>query len=185
MAAKKHKMYIGGKWVDASSGKTFEDMNPYTGEVYAYLPAGKREDARLAIEAAHAAFPEWAKTPPSIRRKIFLKAADIMERRQEELVKAMMEEVGGTIGISMFQMFFVPGLYRTAAQAAYDVKGEIIPGDYPNAFFMAIRQPAGVVSCFGPFNVPYILCSRAFAMPVASFGPQEPVLFCSAAYATA
>jgi aldehyde dehydrogenase (NAD+) len=67
----------------------------------------------------------------------------------------------------MFQMFFVPGLYRTAAQAAYDVKGEIIPADYPNAFFMAIRQPAGVVSCFGPFNVPYILCSRAFAMPVA------------------
>lgn len=167
MAAKTYQMFIGGKWVDAADGKTFEDMNPYTGEVYAHLPACKREDARRAIEAAQAAFPEWAKTPPSVRRKIFLKAADIMERRQEELVKAMMEEVGGTIGISMFQMFFVPGLYRTAAQAAYEVKGEIIPADYPNAFFMAIRQPAGVVSCFGPFNVPYILCSRAFAMPVA------------------
>jgi acyl-CoA reductase-like NAD-dependent aldehyde dehydrogenase len=58
-------------------------------------------------------------------------------------------------------------LYRSAAAAAYEVKGEIIPADYPNAFFMAIRQPAGVVSCFGPFNVPYILCSRSFAMPVA------------------
>jgi aldehyde dehydrogenase (NAD+) len=58
-------------------------------------------------------------------------------------------------------------LYRTAAAGAFDVKGEIIPADYPNTFFMAIRQPAGVVSCFGPFNVPYILCSRAFAMPVA------------------
>ena len=167
MAAKTYQMFIGGKWVDAADGKMFEDLNPYTGEVYAHLPAAKREDARRAIEAAQAAFPEWAKTPPSVRRKIFLKAADIMERRQEELVKAMMEEVGGTIGISMFQMIFVPGLYRTAAQAAYDVKGEIIPADYPNAFFMAIRQPAGVVSCFGPFNVPYILCSRAFAMPVA------------------
>ena len=90
-----------------------------------------------------------------------------MERRQDELVKAMMEEVGGTIGISMFQMFFVPGLYRMAASAAYDVKGEIIPADHANSFFMAIRQPAGVVSCFGPFNVPYILCSRSFAVPVA------------------
>src|SRR5512138_614743 len=164
---KTYQMYIGGKWVDASSGQTFDDMNPYTGEVYACLQAGKREDAARAIEAAQAAFPEWAKTPPSLRRKIFLKAADIMERRQEELVKAMMEEVGGTIGISMFQMFFVPGLYRSAAAAAYEVKGEIIPADYPNAFFMAVRQPAGVVSCFGPFNVPYILCSRSFALPVA------------------
>lgn len=167
MAAKKYKMYIGGKWVDAANGKTFEDMNPYTGEVYAHLAAGTREDARRAIEAAQAAFPEWSATPPGLRRKIFLKAADIMERRQDELVKAMMEEVGGTIGISMFQMFFVPGLYRMAAGAAYEVKGEIIPADHPNSFFMAIRQPAGVVSCFGPFNVPYILCSRSFAMPVA------------------
>src|ERR1051325_4058868 len=117
--AKNYQMYIGGKWVDAADGKTFEDMNPYTGEVYATLPAAKREDARRAIEAAQAAFPEWANTPPSARRKVFLKAADIMERRQDELVKAMMEEVGGTIGISMFQMFFVPGLYRTAAAGAY------------------------------------------------------------------
>ena len=167
MAAKKYKLYIGGKWVDAANGKTFEDMNPYTGEVYAHLPAAKREDATRAIEAAKAAFPEWSNTPPNVRRKIFLKAADIMERRQDELVKAMMEEVGGTIGISMFQMFFVPGLYRMAAGAAYDVKGEIIPADHANSFFMAIRQPAGVVSCFGPFNVPYILCSRSFALPVA------------------
>src|ERR1041384_507149 len=102
-------------------------MNPYNPEGYAYLPAGKREDATRALEAARAAFPEWSNTPPSVRRKIFLKAADIMERRQDELVKAMMEEVGGTIGISMFQMFFVPGLYRTAAAGAYEVKGEIIP----------------------------------------------------------
>jgi len=167
MAAKTHKMFIGGKWVDSADGKTFEDMNPYTREVYAYLPAAKREDAKRAIEAAQAAFPGWAATPPSVKRKIFLKAADIMERRQDELVRAMMEEVGGTIGISMFQMFFVTGLYRMAAGAAYDVKGEIIPADYPNAFFMAMRQPAGVVSCFGPFNVPYILCSRSFALPVA------------------
>jgi acyl-CoA reductase-like NAD-dependent aldehyde dehydrogenase len=90
-----------------------------------------------------------------------------MERRQDELVKAMMEEVGGTVAISMFQMNFVPGLYRMAAGAPYQVKGEIIPADKPNSFFMAIRQPAGVVSCFGPFNVPYILSSRSFALPVA------------------
>ncbi|HEY3474772.1 MAG TPA: aldehyde dehydrogenase family protein [Anaerolineales bacterium] len=90
-------------------------MNPYTREVYTYLPAAKREDAKRAIEAVQAAFPGWAATPPSVKRKIFLRAADIMERRQDELVRAMMEEVGGTIDISIFQMFFVLGLYRMAA----------------------------------------------------------------------
>jgi len=164
---KSYKMYIGGEWVEASGGEYFDDMNPYTGEVYARISSGKRADATHAIEAAQAAFPKWANTPPSVKRGIFLKAADIMERRQDELVKVMMEEVGGTIGISMFQMHFVPGLYRMAASAAYDVKGEVLPADHANSFFMAIRQPAGVVGCFGPFNVPYILSSRSFALPVA------------------
>lgn len=90
MVAKSYKMFIDGKWVDAFGGKSFEDLNPFTGEVYANVPAGGREDARRAIEAAQAAFPEWAATPPGARRQIFLKAADVMESRQDELVKAMM-----------------------------------------------------------------------------------------------
>ena len=167
MSAKTHQMFIGGKWVDSVSGETFDDHNPYTGEVYARVPAGTPEDARQAIDAAKAAFPEWSSTPPTQRREIFLKAAEIMERRSDDLVTAMMEEVGGTIGISMFQMHFVPGLYRLAAGAGYDVKGEIIPADHKDSFFMAVRQPAGVVACFAPFNVPYILGSRSFALPIA------------------
>lgn len=165
--AKTYQMYIGGQWVDAADGQYFDDLNPYTGELYARIPAGKREDATRAIEAAQAAFPDWANCPPAVRRGIFLKAADIMERRKDELVRVMMEEAGGTIGISMFQMHFVPGLYRMAAAAAYDVKGETFPADHPGSFFMSVRQPAGVVGCFGPFNVPYILSSRSFALPVA------------------
>jgi len=97
MIAKKSKMYIGGKWVDSTSGETFDDLNPYTGEVYAQVPAGTPEDVRQAVDAAKAAFPEWSKTPPGERRAIFLKAADIMERRSDELVRAMMEEVGGPL----------------------------------------------------------------------------------------
>ena len=167
MIAAQQKMFIDGKWVPASSGETFEDMNPFTGEVYAHVPAGTAKDAQLAVEAAKRAFPDWAESPPGFRRQIFLKAADVMEARSDELVKAMMEEVGGTIGISMFQMHFVPGLFRQAAAAAYDVKGETIPADHAGSFFMSIRQPAGVVACFAPYNVPYILASRSFALPIA------------------
>lgn len=164
---KTYQMYIGGKWVDSCANDTFDDYNPYTGEVFARVARGKREDATRAIEAAAAAFPAWAAMPPAARRKMFLKAADVMESRQDELVRILSEETGSTIGIAMFQMFFVPGLFREAAAQAYNVTGEIIPADYPGAFFMALRQPAGVVAGFGPFNVPYLLCSRAIALPIA------------------
>jgi acyl-CoA reductase-like NAD-dependent aldehyde dehydrogenase len=165
--SKNYQMYIGGEWVDANNKETFEDHNPYNGEVFANVPKGKRADATRAIEAAAAAFPEWSESPPSLRRNLFLKAADIFEKRQDELVRIVAEETGSTIGIAMFQMFFVPGLFREAAAQAYSVTGEVIPADYPGAFFMALRQPAGVVGAFGPFNVPYILSSRAFALPLA------------------
>src|SRR5512147_1877742 len=164
---KEYQLYIGGQWVDANDHATFDDYNPYTGEVYAKVPAGKRADATRAIEAAQGAFQEWSTCPPGVRRRLFLKAADIFEKRQADLVAALNEETGSTIGIAMFQMFFVPGLLREAAAQAYSVTGEIIPADYPGAFFMALRQPAGVVGAFGPFNVPYILSSRAFALPLA------------------
>src|SRR5262245_43990166 len=145
-------MYIGGKWVDAANGKTFDDLNPYNGELFAKVPAGTREDAKRAIEAAAAAFPEWAATPPAVKRKLFLKAADIWETRQKDLVEALNIETGSTIGIAMFQMFFLPGLLREAASQVYNVTGEVLPADMPGAFYMALRQPCGVVSSFGPFN---------------------------------
>ncbi|HEX2958201.1 MAG TPA: aldehyde dehydrogenase family protein [Chitinispirillaceae bacterium] len=163
----KYQMFIGGKWVDSIGQDTFNDYNPFTGEVYAQVANGRRADATNAIEAASAAFPQWAATSPGIRRKLFLKAADIFEKRQNDLVSALADETGSTIGICMFQMFFVPGLLREAAAQAYNVSGEIIPADYPGAFFMATRQPAGVVAGFGPFNVPFILSIRAIALPIA------------------
>ncbi len=69
MPAKSPKMCIDGKWVDSSSGKTFEDHNPFTGDVYANVPAGTAEDARSAIDAAKAASPNGRPhlPPPNVR----------------------------------------------------------------------------------------------------------------------
>src|SRR5438067_257890 len=70
------KQFIGGEWTQASEGATFEDRDPFTGDVVASVPAGTREDARRAIEAAAAAFPEWSQSLPAQRQGIFLKAGD-------------------------------------------------------------------------------------------------------------
>lgn len=165
--SKAYQMYINGQWLDAIDGKTFDDYNPYNGEIYARLPSGKSGDARKACDAAAAAFPDWSHTPPAKRQRYFLRAADILERRQQEIINIVTQETGGTFSWGMFQTGFIPGLLREAAAQVHAISGEIIPADLPGAFFMAIRQPVGVVAAIAPWNAPLILSLRAVALPMA------------------
>jgi acyl-CoA reductase-like NAD-dependent aldehyde dehydrogenase len=161
------KQYIGGEWLPADSVATFDDTDPFTGEVVAHVPAGSRADARRAIEAAAAAFPEWSKAPPAARQGIFLRAAEILEGRMDEVVSLLARETGCSFGFGMFQMGFVPGLFRQAAGTAYAPVGEIHPSDLPGAFAMGIRTPVGVVAAISPWNAALILSARAIAAPLA------------------
>src|SRR5690349_672977 len=109
-ATRECRHFIGGEWVDSADGRRFEDSDPFTGDVVAQVAAGGREDARRAVDAAAAAFPAWSKAPPAERQRIFLKAADVLERRQQEVVEWLARETGCSFGFGMFQMGFVPGL---------------------------------------------------------------------------
>ena len=165
--AREAKQYIAGAWADASKGGTFEDLDPFTGDVVALVPAGGREDAARAIEAAAAAFPEWSQSLPAQRQAVFLKAADILESRRDEVVGLLARETGASFGFAMFQMSFVPGLLRQAAAAAYAPLGQIIPSDHPGTLAMGIRRPVGVVAAIAPWNAALILSARSIAAPLA------------------
>ncbi len=164
----KYEHSIGGTWMPATGGKTFDDRNPYTGEVIATAAAGTREDARKAVDAAAAAFPAWSKAAPAQRQHIFLAAADILERRRDEVVGRLATETGCTFGFAMFQMGFVPGLFRQAAGLAYAPIGQVIPSDNPGTFAMGIRRPVGVVAAIAPWNAALILSARAIASPLVA-----------------
>ena len=164
---REYKMYINGEWVDALDRAMYDDYNPYTGEVFARVPSGKRGDARRAIEAAAAAFPAWSNTLPAERQALFLRAADILQKKQNEIVAILAEETGCTFGFAMFQTMFTPGLLREAASQVHNPIGEIIPADLPGAFYMAIRQSVGVVAGIAPWNAPLILSLRAICLPIA------------------
>ncbi len=167
MGAKEYKMYVNGEWVGALDGEVYDDLNPYTGEVFARVPSGKRADAKRAIDAAVAAFPTWSHTLPVERQALFLKAADILEKKRDEMVTILAEETGCTFGFAMFQAIFTPGLLREAAAQVHQANGEIIPADLPGAFHMAMRQPVGVVAGIAPWNAPLILSLRSICLPIA------------------
>ena len=129
------------------------------------MSAGTREDAQKAVEAAAAQFPEWSTAPPAARQQVFLKAADALESRGDEVVSLLARETGATFGFGMFQLHFVAGLFRQAAGTAYAPMGEIIPSD-TGAFAMGLRRPVGVVGAIAPWNAALILSARSITAPL-------------------
>ncbi len=163
---REYQQFIGGDWT-AGGGGTFEDRDPFTGDVVALAPSGTRADAARAIDAASEAFPAWSQAVPAERQRIFLKAADVLEGRLEEIVRLLACETGASFGFGMFQMGFVPNLLRQAAALAYAPAGQIIPSDHPGTLAMGLRRPVGVVAAIAPWNAALILSARSIAAPLA------------------
>jgi acyl-CoA reductase-like NAD-dependent aldehyde dehydrogenase len=161
------QLLIGGQWRDASSGRTHEKANPFTGQSAGTAAAAGREDARAAVEAAQAAFPEWSATPPQQRAEILRKAADILMQRQEEIAGIVTDETGATFGWGMFNVELGAGMFAFNAEQAHALSEEEIPSQIPGKNAKAVRQPVGVVVGIAPWNAPVILSIRAVAAPLA------------------
>ena len=161
------RLLVAGEWSPAESGATFDVHDPYSGDVVVRAAAGSGVDAERAIVGAAAAFPEWAAAPPAVRQGIFLRAADILESRRDEIVDLLAHETGCTFGFGMFQTIFTPGLLRQAAAVAYAPVGEVIPSDVPGTMAMGLRQPVGVVGAIAPWNAALILSLRSITAPLA------------------
>ncbi len=161
------QLLIGGEWVDARSGREYEQRFPFTGEVVGTAAAAGPEDANAAADAARAAFGEWSRSQPGERRRILLKAADLLSERAEQIAGIVTEETGGVFGWGMFNVQLAAGMLREAAAQAYGLVGEVIPSDVPGKLAMGVRQPAGVVVAIAPWNAPVILATRSVATPIA------------------
>ena len=162
---REYRQHIGGEWV--SSGRKFEDIDPYRGTVMAMVPAGTRADAARAVDAAAAAFPAWAALPPAGKQGMFLRAAEIVERRHEEIVALLAAETGCAGAFAGFQVITAIRLLRQASNWGYLPVGEVIRSDTPGTFAMALRKPLGVVAGITPWNGAHVLAWRTVVNPLA------------------
>lgn len=159
-------MSIGGQWVQAHDGKSYEVLNPATGEVWSEVPDAGRQDAIAAIEAASAAQPAWAALPFTERARLLHRVADVLERRRDDFIAALTAECGGWVRKSMFEIGYAPTIYRAAAAEAYASLGETLPSDH-NKVSQVERSPLGVISVISPWNVPLLLSSRGLGVALA------------------
>ncbi|MES5820357.1 aldehyde dehydrogenase family protein [Streptomyces sp. RG80] len=162
------ELFIGGKDVPADSGRTAEDVNPYTGEVYATVAAAGPKDVTRAVDAAEAAFPAWAELAPFARRAILLKAADLLDGKGDQVAELMAHEAGGTRPWAHFNVYLAANMLREAAAAVTAPRGEVLTAQEQGALGLAVREPVGVVAAFAPWNAPVILGVRAVAAPLAA-----------------
>lgn len=158
--------FINGQWT-APGGRTFPDRNPFDGQIVAEIAAGGRAESEAAVAAAAAAFPAWAAIAPGERQRLFLKAADITERRMEEIIPVMAAESGSTRVFSAFQIRLSVAMLRQAASWGYLPYGDLIRSDVPGRIAMVARKPLGVVAGFTPWNGAFYLAWRTFLLPMA------------------
>ncbi len=161
------KMYIGGEWVRASSGETFSDLNPATGEVFAEVPKANETDADRALQAAFEARKAWAGTPPGQRAEILYKASELLATRVEELAPVLINEGGATFGKAMFETMYTVDLLRTAAEDCRRLLGETFPSDH-NKLSMTVYKPLGTVVAISPWNFPLLLSVNKVAYALAA-----------------
>src|SRR5207244_251639 len=158
--AKTYKNYIGGRWVESKSGRTFTSNNPaHKDEVLGVMQASTADDVNAAIEAAAKAFYGWRHTPAPARGEICLKAGLIIQERKEELARLMTQEMGKVLKEARGDVQEAMDMGKYAAGLGRHPHGETVPSELKNKWCMTARVPLGVVACITPWNFPMAIPS--------------------------
>ena len=169
MELTRHRLYIGGKWVEPSTGQYVQDLDPATNQPIAEVASGGVEDAKAAVEAARSAFrnPEWRGMDPSKRGRLLYQLGQAVRDAFEEIARLESLDVGKPIREAKGDAAFVYKTLEYWAGMADKVQGETIP--VPGARLnYTLREPVGVTVHIAPWNYPLTLAVRGIAPALAA-----------------
>ncbi len=160
---KELKMFIDGKFIDNSSGKWIDVINPSTEEVIAKMPDGTVEDVKKAINSADVAQVTWEKLPAVERASYLIKIAAGIRKREKEITDIIVKEGGKTQALANVETLFTADYLEYMAGWARRYEGEIIQSDRPNENIFLFKKPLGVTTGILPWNFPFFLVARKAA----------------------
>jgi len=153
-----HNLLIDGRRVAALSGRTFETVNPATGEVIAKIAEAGVDDINAAVHSARAAFEgPWKRMRAADRGHLMLKLADLIRRDEDELVQ--LESLDSGKPVSAIRRQDLPAVLDTLtyyAGMADKINGQVIPAR-TDALTYTVREPLGVVAAIIPWNFPLMI----------------------------
>ena len=163
MTARTYRNYVGGEWVDATGGETFESVDPATGELIGVFPLSTASDMDRAIAAAKDAWTSWRLVPAPKRAEILFRVAQAFVARKDELTELMVREMGkvraeagGDVQEAIDMTYYMAGEGRR-------LFGHTTPSELPDKFMMSVRMPVGVVGAITPWNFPIAIPSWKIA----------------------
>ncbi len=163
------RLFIGGEWQDAESGKTFEVIDPARAEVVTEVAEADAADIDRAVRAAREAFEgDWRKTTPRQRGRLMWKLAERLEERKDEIALVETLNNGKPLFESGIDVAMTIQTFEYYAGWATKIEGETIPVSVPFQFNYTLREPIGVVGAIVPWNFPLNLASWKVAPAIAA-----------------
>ena len=151
---------IGGKWIDADSGRTQSVRNPATGEVIGTVPALGAAETRRAIDAAAAAFPAWRKLLAKERSAILRRLFTLMIENTEDLAIIMTAEQGKPLAESRGEIAYAASFIEWFAEEGKRIYGDTIPQPKVGQRILVTKEPIGVFAAITPWNFPAAMITR-------------------------
>ena len=155
--------FIGGEWVDAASGETFESTSPADGELIGVFPKSGADDVDRAVAAAKEAYEDWRLVPAPKRGEILYRFAQLLVEHKDEVTDLMTHEMGkvspeagGDVQEAIDMSYYMGGEGRR-------LFGQTTPSELRDKFNMSVRMPIGVVGAITPWNFPIAIPSWKIA----------------------
>ena len=149
-----YRMLIDGEWVGASDGKTFDSINPSTGNVWSEVPEATQDDVDRAVQAAYRAFKtgSWSKMLPTERGACLRNLAVLLAEKSEILGRTESIDTGKMLKETRWQAKYIAEFFQFYAGCADKISGDVLPIDKPDMFVFSNREPLGVVAAIVPWN---------------------------------
>ena len=161
-------LHIGGKWVPASDGATFDVNDPSTGDLIAQVASGSAQDAVAAVDAAAAAAPAWAATAPRHRGEILRRAFELMLEHRDEIAELIVRESGKSWNDAQGEVTYAAEFFRWFSEEAVRATGHVQVAPNGDKKILTILQPVGVSVLITPWNFPAAMATRKMGPALAA-----------------
>jgi succinate-semialdehyde dehydrogenase/glutarate-semialdehyde dehydrogenase len=162
------QLLIAGGWQDAAGGGTVDVVNPSDGTVITAIADADVEDGLAAVDAAGAAFPAWAATPPRRRAEILTRCFELMTERREQLAHLISLENGKALPDARGEVAYAAEFFRWYAEEAVRIIGEVSISPSGANRILVQHQPIGVCVLITPWNFPAAMATRKLAPALAA-----------------